>query len=376
MIEVKAIKPTRRQLTRFVKFPIGLYRGNDCYVPPLVIDEVNTLSPSRNPAFDFCEGECFMAYKDGREAGRICAMINRQVNERTGVKTARFGFLDFIDDTEVSEALVGRAERWAAEKGMTEIIGPLGFTDLDREGLLTYGFDELGTMATNYNYPYYEEHLLRLGYRPDSEWLEFVMDVPDGIPDKMNRIADIVKNRFGLKVKKFTSKKEIKEQYGLAIFELINETYDKLYGFSPLTPRQIDAYIDEYLGLLDLNLICLIVDSQEKLIGVGISMPSLSRGLQRARGRLLPFGWARLLKALKGKNDRVDLMLVGIKPEYQNKGVNAILFQDLIPNYIKRGFRYAESNPELADNDAVQDQWKYFTSRQHRRRRAYRKELV
>lgn len=362
-------------MLKFVRFPINLYRGNDCYVPPLVIDEVSTLSPDKNPAFDFCEGQCFLAFKDGKIAGRICAMINRQVNGRTGVQTARFGFFDFIDDTAVSGALLDAAEKWAREKGMTEIIGPLGFTDLDREGLLTFGFEELGTMATNYNYPYYESHVLAAGYRPDTEWLEFVMDVPDAIPEKMNRVADIVKKRFGLKVKKYTNKKAIERDYGRAIFELINETYDKLYGFSPLTDRQIDSYIKEYLSLLDLDLICLITDSDDKLVGVGISMPSLSRGLQRSYGRLLPFGWTHLIRALKGKNDRVDLMLVGVKPEYQNKGANAILFQDLIPHYIKRGFRYAESNPELADNASVQEQWKYFTSRQHRRRKAYRKSL-
>lgn len=375
MIEIKAIAPHRRELLRFVKFPIRLYRGNSCYVPPLVLDEVSTLSPDKNPAFDFCQAQCWMAYKDGKPAGRIAAIINRQVNQRTGHEDARFGFFDFIDDREVSAALLSTAEQWAREQGMTHIIGPLGFTDLDREGLLTFGFDELGTMATNYNFPYYEEHVLAAGYQPDTEWLEFVMDVPEAIPEVMNRVAEIVKRRFGLKVKKYTDKKAIKRDYGRALFELINETYDQLYGYSPLTERQIQAYINEYIGLLDLDLLSLIVDRDEKLVGVGISMPSLSRGLQRSRGRLLPFGWMPLLRALRGRNDRVDLMLVGIKPEYQGKGVNAMLFQDLIPHYQKRGFRWAESNPELAVNSSVQEQWKYFTSRQHRRRRAYRKPL-
>lgn len=375
MIEIKAIAPHRRELLRFVKFPIRLYRGNSCYVPPLVLDEVSTLSPDKNPAFDFCQAQCWMAYKDGKPAGRIAAIINRQVNQRTGHEDARFGFFDFIDDREVSAALLSTAEQWAREQGMTHIIGPLGFTDLDREGLLTFGFDELGTMATNYNFPYYEEHVLAAGYQPDTEWLEFVMDVPEAIPEVMNRVAEIVKRRFGLKVKKYTDKKAIKRDYGRALFELINETYDRLYGYSPLTERQIQAYINEYIGLLDLDLLSLIVDRDETLVGVGISMPSLSCGLQRSRGRLLPFGWMPLLRALRGRNDRVDLMLVGIKPEYQGKGVNAMLFQDLIPHYQKRGFRWAESNPELAVNSSVQEQWKYFTSRQHRRRRAYRKPL-
>lgn len=375
MIEVKAIGTGRRALLEFVKFPIWLYKGNEYYVPPLVLDEVETLNPAKNPAFEFCEAEYFMAFKDGKPAGRIAAIINRQVNERTGVKAARFGFFDFIDDAEVCAALLEAAEQWARKKGMVEILGPLGFTDLDREGLLTFGFDELSTMATNYNYPYYEGHVLKAGYEPDTEWLEFVMDVPDAIPEKMMRVADIVKRRFGLKIKKYKDKQAIKRDYGRALFELINETYDKLYGYSPLTDRQIEAYIKEYLGLLDLDLVSLIVDKDEQLVGVGISMPSLSRGLQRSRGKLLPFGWIPLLMGLRGHNDRVDLMLVGIKPEYQGKGVNALLFQDLIPEYQKRGFKWAESNPELAENASVQEQWKYFTSRQHRRRKAYRKQL-
>lgn len=374
MVEIKAISG-RRALLEFVKFPIRLYKDNPCYVPPLVIDEVSTLSADKNPAFDFCEAQCFIARRGSQTVGRICAIINRQVNERTGKPTARFGFLDFIDDKTVSGALLAAAEQWARDRGMTAMIGPLGFTDLDREGLLTAGFEELSTMATNYNYPYYESHLLEAGYKPDTEWLEFVMDVPDAIPEKMNRVAEVVKRRFGLRVKKYTDKQALKRDYGQALFRLINETYDSLYGYSPLTPRQIEAYIKEYLGLLDLDLVCLIVDGNEELVGVGISMPSMSRGLQASRGRFLPLGWLHLLKALKGKNDRVDLMLVGIKPEYQGKGVNALLFQDLIPVYQKRGFRWAESNPELADNDAVQEQWKYFTSRQHRRRKAYRKSL-
>lgn len=375
MIEVKKIIPTKKNLRKFTQFQIDLYRGNGCYVPPLISDDVKTLDPKENPAFDFCEAQCFMAYEDGRPVGRVAAIINNAVNERSGEKSVRFGFLDFEDNPEVSAALMKAVEQWGKERGMTRVIGPLGFTDLDHEGMLIEGFDELSTMATIYNYPYYPEHIERLGYAKDSDWKEFVMDVPDGIPEKMNRVADIVKKRTGLKVKKYTSRKKIKEEYGRALFELVNEAYDQLYEYSPLTDRQIEYYINQYLDLLDLDLVTIIVDEEEKLVGVGISMPSMSRALQKAKGKLFPFGWIPLLKGLKGKNDRVDLLLVAVKPEYQSKGVNALLFQDLIPYYIKRGFKWAESNPEMETNAKVQSQWDYFTHRQHRRRRSYVKNI-
>lgn len=375
MIEVKKISPTKKNLRKFTQFQIDLYRANDYYVPPLVSDDVKTLDPKKNPAFDFCEAQCFMAYEGGRPVGRVAAIINNAVNERSGEKSVRFGFLDFEDNPEVSAALMKAVEQWGKERGMTRVIGPLGFTDLDHEGMLIEGFDELSTMATIYNYPYYPEHIERLGYAKDSDWKEFVMDVPDGIPEKMNRVADIVKKRTGLKVKKYTSRKKIKEEYGRTLFELVNEAYDQLYEYSPLTDRQIEYYIDQYLDLLDLDLVTIIVDEEEKLVGVGISMPSMSRALQKAKGKLFPFGWIPLLKGLKGKNDRVDLLLVAVKPEYQSKGVNALLFQDLIPYYIKRGFKWAESNPEMETNAKVQSQWDYFTHRQHRRRRSYVKNI-
>lgn len=375
MVEIREVKAEKGALKRFTQFQIDLYDGNNYFVPPLVSDDVDTLLPSKNPAFDFCEAAYFMAYRDGKPAGRIAGIINHTVNQKEKEENVRFGFIDFIDDKEVSGALLKAVEDWGRKKGMKKIVGPLGFTDLDHEGMLVEGFDELGTMATIYNYPYYPEHLEHHGYKKETDWVEYVMTVPEGIPEKHNRIADLVKRRLGLKVKKFASRKAIKNEYGRALFHLINESYDKLYGYSPLTERQIDYYIDLYLNMLDLDLVTLIVDKDEKLVGVGISMPSMSRALQKSKGKLLPLGWYHLLKGLKGKNDRVDLMLVGIKPEYQNKGVNALLFQDLIPQYIKRGYKYAESNPELDSNSKVQDQWDYFERRQHRRRRAFAKKI-
>lgn len=241
--------------------------------------------------------------------------------------------------------------------------------------MLVNGFEELSTMATIYNYPYYPEHMEKLGYKKESDWLEFLMEVPDEIPEKYNRIAEIVKKKFGLRVLKYTNRKRIKMEYGHALFHLINDAYKDLYQYSMLTERQIDHYIDVYLNLLNLDLVTLIVDANGKLVGVGISMPSMSRALQKSKGKMLPFGWYHLLKGLKGKNDRVDLLLVAVHPDYQNKGVNALLFQDLIPYYIKNGYKYAESNPEMESNAKVQSQWEYFTTRQHRRRRSFAKKL-
>ncbi|MCM1369268.1 MAG: N-acetyltransferase [Candidatus Amulumruptor caecigallinarius] len=375
MVEIKKIKPDRSSLKEFTKFQIDLYEGNPYYVPPLVIDDVHTLSPGINPAFEFCEAALFMAYRDGKPVGRIAGIINHQVNKLQHQKSARFGFVDFIDDNEVSNALFEAVEQWSREKGMTRIIGPLGFTDLDHEGMLVEGFDELSTMATIYNYPYYPEHMARLGYKKESDWLEFMMKVPDSIPERFNRVSDIVKKKYELRVLKYRNRSRLKREYGHAIFHLINKAYKNIYQYSPLSERQIEYYIDQYLNLLNLDLISLVVDKQNHLVGVGISMPSMSVALQKSRGKFFPTGWYHLLKGLKGKNDRVDLLLVAVHPDYQNKGVNALLFQDLIPYYIAYGYKYAESNPEMELNAKVQNQWESFETRQHRKRRSFAKKL-
>lgn len=375
MIETIQLDPTKANLRKFTEFQVDLYAGNPYYVPPLVSDDVRTLSPKDNPAFDFCEAAYFMAFRDGRPVGRIAGIINHQVNADSKRHNARFGFVDFIDDGEVSEALFKAVEDWARTRGMKRLIGPLGFTDLDHEGMLVEGFQELSTMATIYNYPYYPAHLERLGFRKESDWVEFVMDVPDSIPEKYSRIADIVSRKYGLRTVKYSSRKRLKDEYGRALFHLINEAYEGLYEYSKLSERQIDYYISLYLNLLNLDLVSLVVDSAGRLVGVGISMQSMSRALQKSRGRMFPTGWFHLLRGLKGKNDRVDLLLVAVKPEYQNKGVNALLFTDLIPQYIKHGYRWAESNPELETNSKVQGQWEYFGNRQHRRRRSFSKDI-
>ncbi len=374
-IEIKEIALEASSIKKFVKFGISLYRGNDCYVPPLVMDDVNTLRPDKNPAFEFCKAKCWMAYRDGRPVGRIAGIINKLVNERSQHRTVRFGFVDFIDDEEVVDALFAVVEDWGRSEGMESITGPMGFTDLDHEGMLVDGFKEVGTMATIYNYDYYPKHMERMGFVSDAEWVEFRIEIPDSVPEKMARIAEIVRKKYGLRTIKFTDRKKLEREYGIALFELINKAYDKLYGYSPLTPKQIKYYIDIYLPVLKLDNVSVIVDAENKLVGVGITIPSLSRALQRSKGRMLPFGWIHLLKALMGRNDTVDLLLVAISPEYQGKGVNSLLFADLVPVFVKSGYRWAESNPELADNDSVQLQWQYFSNRQHRRRRAYTKKI-
>ena len=374
-IIVKPINAKKSEIKKYVQFGIDLYKGNDCYVPPLVFDEVDSLLPDKNPAFDFCKAQSFMAYRDNKPVGRITAIINNIVNERTGEKTMRFGWVDFIDDNEVVDALFNAAEEWGRSQGMTTIIGPMGFSDMDHEGMLVDGFNEMGTMATIYNYPYYPTHMERMGFEKDADWVEFRITIPEAVPEKHQRIADIVRRKHNLHTVKFTSRKKLKEKYGQALFDLINEAYDKLYGFSPLTQRQIDYYINMYLGFLRLDDVSVIVDADEKLVGLGISMPSFSRALQKSGGKLFPFGWWHILKAMQGKTDTVDLMLIAISKEYLSKGVNALLFADLIPAYSKNGYQWAESNPELEDNANVQLQWQYFDYRQHRRRRAFKKSL-
>ena len=375
MVYVHPIAADSDQLHQYVQFGIDLYKGNDCYVPPLIFDEVGTLSPAVNPAFDFCDAQSFMAFRNGEPVGAITAIINKAYNEKTGEKLMRFGFVNFLDDAEVVDELFEAVEKWGRERGMTSIVGPMGFSDMDHEGMLIEGFDELGTMATIYNYPYYPKHMERMGYAKDVDWVEYRMTVPDAVPEKYARIADIVAKKYGLSVLKYTSRSKIKKEYGRAIFELVNEAYANLYGFVPLTERQIDFYIKAYIDVLRLEDVCLVVDSDGKLVALGISMPSMSRALQKAHGKLFPFGWWHLLQAIQGKTDVVDLLLVAVKPEYQSRGVNALIFADLIPRYIKNGYKFAESNLELEGNESVQKQWEYFERRQHRRRRAYRKDL-
>jgi GNAT superfamily N-acetyltransferase len=374
-VTIKPITPNNDALRQYVKFGIDLYKGNQYFVPPLISDEIATLSPDKNPAFEFCDAQSFIALRNGEIVGRITALINHTANTKFDEKNMRFGWVDFIDDQEVVDALFKAAAEWGRERGMNKMVGPMGFTDLDHEGMLTFGFDEAGTMATIYNYAYYPEHMERLGFEKEVDWVEYRMTVPDSVPDKYQRIANIVAQKYGLRNPKFTSRSKLKKQYGHALFELINEAYDGLYGYTALTPKQIDSYIEEYIGVLRLEDVSVVVDKDDKLVAVGIAMPSLSNALRRGQGKLFPTGWWHLLKAIQGKTDVVDLLLVAVKPEYQSKGVNALIFNDLLPAFIANGYKYAESNLELEENESVQKQWEYFERRLHRRRRAWQKSI-
>ncbi|MBS6468957.1 MAG: N-acetyltransferase [Bacteroides sp.] len=372
-IRIKKVSD-KKELKTFIRFNYELYKDNAYSVPDLYDDMLNTFSPQKNAAFEFCEADYFLAYKDNKVVGRVAAIINRRANETWNKKEVRFGWIDFIDDLEVSKALLDTVEKWGKERGMEAMVGPLGFTDMDAEGMLVEGFDQLGTMATIYNYPYYSEHMQRLGLEKEADWVEFKLTVPDKLPEKFVRISEIILQKYKLKIKKL-NRKELKEKnYGQRIFDLINEAYAPLYGYSQMTQRQIDQYIKMYLPLIDLRMVSLVEDEAGELVAVGISMPSLSEALQKAKGKMLPFGWFHLLKALFIKKPKVlDLLLVGVKPEYQSKGVNALLFYDLVPVYQQMGFEYGESNPELELNKKVQAQWSAFESVQHKRRRAFKK---
>lgn len=375
-VEIREIPPVRGQIKKFVTYPIDhLYRDHKYYVPPLIMDEVNTLLPDENPAFEFCESVYFMAYRDGQPVGRIAGIINRLVNERSGKQEGRFSCVDFIDDDEVVDALFKAVSDWARGKGMTCLTGPLGFTDMDREGMLVVGYDEVGTQATYYNYPYYVTQMERMGFVKDVDWLEFKVIVPEQVPEKMARVSKLVKERLGVDTIKYTSRKALVRDYGDAIFKLINNAYDSLFGYSPLSEKQIKHYIKMYLPFLPLEDLSMVVKPDGELIGVGITIPSMSKALIKCRGRLFPTGWYHLLKAFKGHNDVVDLLLIAVKPEYQNKGVNALFFNDLIPYFNKFGYKWAESGHELELNTQVLKQWDYFEREQHKRRRAFTKEL-
>ncbi|WP_321478778.1 N-acetyltransferase [uncultured Bacteroides sp.] len=375
-ITIKKVS-NKKELKKFIRFNYYLYKNNAFSVPDLYDDMLNTFNKKKNAAFDFCEADYFLAYKEGKLVGRIAAIINTKANSIWNKKEVRFGWIDFIDDIEVSRALLEAVEAWGKARGMEHIQGPLGFTDFDAEGMLVEGFDQLSTMATTYNYPYYPKHMEQLGYKKDADWVEYKIYIPDAIPEKHQRISDLIQRKYNLKIKKFTSAKKIANEYGQAIFELMNEAYSPLYGYSPLSQGQINQYVKMYLPIVDLRMVTLVTDANDQLIAVGISMPSLSEALRKAKGRLLPFGWYYLLKALfmKRRAKVLDLLLVAVKPEYQNKGVNALLFSDLIPVYQNLGFIFAESNPELEMNGKVQAQWEYFKTEQHKRRRAFVKKI-
>ena len=381
-IEIKRVTD-KRGLDTFIQLHYDLYRGNQFDAPNLYRDEVHTLSRDKNSAFEFCEAEYYLAYRDGKVVGRVAAIINHRYNEQWQRPCVRFGWLDLIDDAEVMRALLNAVEEYGKQKGMKEIIGPLGFTDMDPEGMLTYGFDQLGTMATLYNYEYYPRLMEQMeGYEKDNDYVEYKVFVPEsGMPDKMKRVAELTMERYNLHVRKLT-KKDIfgPEKYGHRVFEVINKTFGHLYGYSEMSEKQIDEYVDMYFKFVELDLLCIIEDwntPNHDCVGVGITIPSLTKALQKCRnGRLWPFGWWHIIRALKfKKTDVVDCLLIGVLPEYRSKGANALLFYDLIPIYQKYGFKWGETHVEMETNGKVQSQWMYFDHEQHKRRRCYKKQL-
>ncbi len=380
LVEIRKVE-TKKALKAFIDFHYDLYKGNEYDAPNLFMDDLNTLSKDKNAAFEFCEAELFLAYQEGKIVGRVAAIINHKANERWQRKTVRFGWIDFIDDIEVSRALLGAVEEFGRSKGMEEVVGPLGFTDFDPEGMLTYGFDQLGTMATIYNYPYYPKHMEQIsGYEKDNDYVEFKIFIPKEIPEKYVKVSQMIEKRYNLHARTLTRHEVFKEGFGYKVFHLINDTFKDLYGFSELSDKQIDQYLSMWMPLADMNLIVVVEDwstPDHKIIGVGITIPSLSRAVQKChRGRLLPFGWWHLMMSLFfHKTKYVDLMMVGILPEYRKKGANALLFSHLIPWYQRYGFEWGESQVEMETNENVQSQWQYLETEQHKRRRCYVKKI-
>lgn len=367
---------SRREMRTFISFAYNLYKNHPCYVPNLLSDDAATLDRKKNHAFEFCEADYFLAYKDGKVAGRVAAIINHKANEAWNVRQVRFGWIDFIEDIEVLEALLKTVSDWGRERGMTDIAGPLGFTDFDPEGMLVDGFDKMGTMITIYNYEYYPAFFERLGYHKEVDWVEYLIRLPESLPERFEKMANMVMEKNRLKIRHLTMSDIRKEKYGHKMFRLINECYKDLYGYSMLTEKQMDQYVSQYLTFIDLRMVTFIENLEGELVACGITLPSLAMALKKARGRLFPFGWMHLLNALYvNRPDTLDLLLVAAKPEYRSKGLNSVMFYDLIPSLIKLGFKYAESNPELETNLKVQTLWSTFDSQIHKRRRVYAKSL-
>ena len=374
-VQIKTVT-TKSELKTFVRFGNKLYKGNKYYVPSMPFDDMNTLDSSKNAAFEFCQTEYYLAYKDGEVVGRVAAIINHKANEAWKVKQVRFGWIDFIDDMKVSGALLDAVIAFGKKHGMNQIVGPLGFTDFDREGMLVEGFDCVTTMATIYNYPYYPEHMKKHGYVKETGWLEYRITIPETVPDRHETLSQLVAQRYNLKVRKLTRRQIKEENYGQKLFALINQTYCVLYGYSLLSEKQIDQFVGVYLSLIDARMLTFIEDEKGDLIGAGISMPSLAKALQKCNGELFPFGWWYLLKSMFWKKpDSLDLLLIGVRPDYQKRGVPTMLFTDLIKTYNKLGFRYAETNACLESNTKVRALWEPFENEQHKKRWIFGKEF-
>ena len=366
---------TKKDLRRFIKFPFELYKGCDQYVPPLIKGQEQELMYAAS--LKYCTRRMWLAEDEkGKVVGRICAMINPRYNEKYGTKRARFGWFDLINDMDVAKLLFDAAESWAKGEGMDEIHGPLYYNTLGRQGMLVEGFDRLSTMALIYNHPYYPEHMVKHGYAKETGWVEYRITLPDQLSEKHLRVAEYITERYGLKVVKKTKREINRERYGQKLFQLINETYCVLYGYSLLSEKQIDQFVDVYLGVIDTEMLTFIEDANGELIGAGITMPSIAKALQKCNGEIIPFGWYHLLKTMYWKKpDTLELLLIGVKPEWQNKGVNSLVFVDLLKRLRRMGFKYAETNANLETNTKVQAMWASFEKEQHKKRWVFGKEI-
>ena len=367
---------TKKDLRAFVKFPMNLYKGCPYYVPNLYFDEMNALDQNKNPMCKYAKFVKYLAWKDGKVVGRVAGIINEIANRDWNHNEVRFGWFDFIDDREVSRSLLEKVIEWGKSLGMTQISGPLGFTDFDNEGMVVEGFDQISSFMLKFNYPYYREHMEALGYEKVIDWQEYRIFVPEQVPEKVSRIAEIVADRYKLHVRNITKKEINKEKYGQKIFDLINKTYCELFDFTVLPPEVIDSYVDTYLGFIDLRYVVVIENEEGKLVALAITMPSLAHAVQKSGGYLFPFGWWHVIKSMYIKHEEaLELMLIAVDPEYRNKGANAMLFNELIPRIIAGGFKYGESNAELETNNKIQNQWDLYDKQLQRVRRIFGKSI-
>lgn len=367
---------TRSDLKKFVQFGADLYKKSPYFCPPLAFDELNTLDRKKNSAFEVCEAIYYLAYDDNKIVGRIAGIVNHRANKAWGVKNTRFGWFDFIDDMDVSRSLLKAVENWGKLQGMEAINGPVGFTDFDHEGLLIDGFDQMGTLATIYNYPYYITHYEAFGLTKEIDSLEWKIYTPKEVPERMARISALVKEKYNLHYAKVKNHKELIQRFGYTFFDLIDEAYRPLYNYSPLTESQKKYYCDVYFPMLNFDFLSLVLNDKDELIALGVSMPDLTKALQKSRGKLFPFGFIHILKAIKAKKiDVIDLMLIAVRPDYQNKGVNALIFDEQTPYYNKYQVQYSESAPVLETNLKSMANYTYFKTEQHKKRRIYIKPM-
>ncbi len=364
----------KKQLKQWVRFPSRLYKDNSNFVPFLENDEIETFTKEKNPAYDFCETRLFLAYKNGEIVGRIAGLINHAYNKKWDKNAIRFTRFDFIDDYEVSKALFDAVVEWGKERGFSSIMGPIGFTDMDHEGMLVEGFDEFNMSITFYNHPYYLEHMERLGLVKDIDWIEYKLTVPSEIDPVLIKISERVIEKKGFKAVTYTDRKVLHKD-ALEAFKIIDIAFSKLYGTVPLTPEIIENAVNSYIPLVNLDYICSVKDEEDNIVAFGVMVPSIAKALKKSNGKLFPFGIFRMLRALKGKNDVLEMYFVAVKPEYQMLGVPAILITTILKNIIKNGVKYCETGPMLETNKAVHSLWKPFEKKQHKRRRCYVKNI-